>query len=905
MPTPRKDEPEDKFVSRCIPIVINEGTTDDTSQAAAVCHSIYRKHKEQNDMRVKIGFDKHRNRIVMQNDDDDDRPPTVVQTLIFNKEQFPTKESAVDWAKEHDYKYGDVDETEDSWRLRQRDPADFVEGSFRTIELTDGVQAVVGHLKEQEQSSKANKQRFRSGVSYGIEDAADGVDREQHVIRGMSIVSVGEAYGHDMEIDETFLDQTVELGNSIQKGVKARFGHPNMSSTALGTFLGRVHNFRRDDGRVRADLLIDDTAFRSPTHGDIGTYVMDLAENDPDAFGASIVFDGEDEYRLNDDGTLKKDEDGRPLLPLARMSFLYGADVVDDPATGDGMFSKTVQLSATATEQLNEFLDDPNAVRMGVAFLKRYAANSKLKATERGWRKLCEIFTEYSKQSGVSIEQSPPQPEANRMGNDTENQLNDAVVAEREELARQQEQERINTIQALGKKFGIPEEITNKMIKDNVSLENATKQLAEMDLSQLRSVEPDADVQVNAEEHDKKMNAVRDAFCVRGGVITDPKVVNEVNQNEFRGISVQNFARQCLMNAGQQDVHMLSAADLWSRLVAMTRRHFDGNVAQGTGDFSSVLSNVANKALAKGWDEAGTTYQLWTGSDGLSDFKTADIVKMTPYGDVEEIPEGEAPRMSKFDDTKEQAQLKTWGSYFTLSRQAFVNDDLRVFTRIPRAMTASYRRKINYRVYYLMFNNNGAAANFVGPTMLEDAVALFDTATHANYLALGSGGAPTEAALNAAWNAMTTQATPSPDNARSNTIYSNIKPKFILHGPHTTMAVHKLISSVYYTTSTGDPNDGYQISNIFGPGQPRNLMAVEEPLLDAFVTTVATYPWYLAADPNLNDTITVFGLNGNTAPQTKSEPSSIGEASGMKYEVMGDFVVAAIDWRGLYCNTGR
>ena len=45
MPVPKKGESEKDFVSRCIPFVIHEGTTKDSSQAAAICHSIYRKKK--------------------------------------------------------------------------------------------------------------------------------------------------------------------------------------------------------------------------------------------------------------------------------------------------------------------------------------------------------------------------------------------------------------------------------------------------------------------------------------------------------------------------------------------------------------------------------------------------------------------------------------------------------------------------------------------------------------------------------------------------------------------------------------------------------------------------------------------------------------------------------------------
>jgi HK97 family phage prohead protease len=44
MPTPRKGEPEKQYVSRCIPVVLKEGTAKDSSQAAAICHSLYKQH---------------------------------------------------------------------------------------------------------------------------------------------------------------------------------------------------------------------------------------------------------------------------------------------------------------------------------------------------------------------------------------------------------------------------------------------------------------------------------------------------------------------------------------------------------------------------------------------------------------------------------------------------------------------------------------------------------------------------------------------------------------------------------------------------------------------------------------------------------------------------------------------
>ena len=159
---------------------------------------------------------------------------------------------------------------------------------------------------------------FRSDVARGIKDGKKGVDKEKGVISSFAVVSKGEAKGHCIEIDDIALEQIVELGNKAKNGVKSRFGHPNMSNTALGTFLGRVKNLWKDKDVVRGDIHFDKTAYKTP-NGDLASYVMDLAENDPDAFGASIVFDGELEERLNEDGTKKKDKKtGKPLLPLVR-----------------------------------------------------------------------------------------------------------------------------------------------------------------------------------------------------------------------------------------------------------------------------------------------------------------------------------------------------------------------------------------------------------------------------------------------------------------------------------------------------------------------------------------------------------------------------------------------------------
>lgn len=227
----------------------------------------------------------------------------------------------------------------------------------------------------------------RLEISRGIKDGKAGVDRayedaQYHgVIRGVAVMTKGNVKDfRGWEIDDTTLMQIVEAGNQHSKlGLKSRFGHPNMSSTALGTFLGRAKNFYKDGDAARADLYLSKTAYTTPD-GDLAGYVLDLAEKDPEAFGTSVVMGEYDlEYRLEADGTPKKDQSGNDLPPVLRIQSLMAVDTVDDPAANNGMFSRffnsSIEISVKATEFLDKLLNNPESLDYVVAFLERYRTN--------------------------------------------------------------------------------------------------------------------------------------------------------------------------------------------------------------------------------------------------------------------------------------------------------------------------------------------------------------------------------------------------------------------------------------------------------------------------------------------------------------------------------------------------
>ncbi len=75
---------------------------------------------------------------------------TTIQTYIFDKSKFTNAEAKA-WLERHDKNTG-LEETEDSYRARQIPPTDFIEGSFRTIEIAPGIKGVIGKLKSENKS---------------------------------------------------------------------------------------------------------------------------------------------------------------------------------------------------------------------------------------------------------------------------------------------------------------------------------------------------------------------------------------------------------------------------------------------------------------------------------------------------------------------------------------------------------------------------------------------------------------------------------------------------------------------------------------------------------------------------------------------------------------------------------
>jgi len=217
-----------------------------------------------------------------------------------------------------------------------------------------------------------------------------GVDREAAVLRGMIVAQEGpfKTPGRG-EFDKAALRSIIKTLKAAPNGLKSRFTHPDMSNDGLGKFLGRVKSPRMDKIAVRDSLgeRKDDeiSVVRTDLHlaavsldenapsGAIGKYVMDLAEEDPDALSSSLVLSYEEEFRIDKKGRPMVDDSGEVLPPLWRPLKLHASDIVDTGDAVDGL------LAASGVD----FAGLPDAaVRQGAALLDKVFAGQPREVVE-------------------------------------------------------------------------------------------------------------------------------------------------------------------------------------------------------------------------------------------------------------------------------------------------------------------------------------------------------------------------------------------------------------------------------------------------------------------------------------------------------------------------------------------
>jgi hypothetical protein len=154
-------------------------------------------------------------------------------------------------------------------------------------------------------------------------------------LSNVSILTIGEAKGHNLLIDQKSLEQALEVAQSMKR-IKVTMGH----GAEVSGILGYIDGFRIDGERLMGDLTLFNT--------NEAQFVQHLAQVLPEGFGLSLTFSGVPEEIAGD--------------RFARVTEIYDISVVSTPAANPaGMFSaftavdmKKLQMNEASVEVKKE-----------------------------------------------------------------------------------------------------------------------------------------------------------------------------------------------------------------------------------------------------------------------------------------------------------------------------------------------------------------------------------------------------------------------------------------------------------------------------------------------------------------------------------------------------------------------
>jgi ATP-dependent protease ClpP protease subunit len=349
----------------------------------------------------------------------------------------------------------------------------------------------------------------------------------------------------------------------------------------------------------------------------------------------------------------------------------------------------------------------------------------------------------------------------------------------------------------------------------------------------------------------------KDKFAKGAGsaILARAQLAKDDGGNNYRGYTLLELARASLALNGVA-AHGMGKLDV----VAAAFTHT-------SSDFTSLLANVAHKAMMRGYDESEETFQAWTNVGELSDFKVSNRVDLGAFPSLSKINDGGEYTYATLNDSGETIQLATYGKKFGITRQTIINDDLSAFTRIPMTMGRAAIRTVGDLVYAVLTGN---------PTM-SDAVALFDAA-HSNLL---TGAGISTSSVDAMRVGMGTQ---KDGDANLNIRLANLIVPIALEG------LAKTVRDAENEVDASAKNSRV----------PNSVRGTFEVISDARLDAASASSWYGTANSAMHDTVEVSYLDGNSAPMLEQQAGW--DIDGTEFKVRIDAGVSPLSYRTMAKN---
>ncbi|MEO7176353.1 MAG: hypothetical protein ABI002_11225 [Saprospiraceae bacterium] len=201
----------------------------------------------------------------------------------------------------------------------------------------------------------------------GAGKAFANIDVANRVIRSVILAQVGEAKGHGVFVEKSFLETMVKFTDARQSEIKCNFNH---NWDDMGKQLGMVKNIKLSGNKVIGDLHLYKAADLSPTNPNMATWLLTQAQENPSVVNCSIKFVPEYYYEYDaDKAKVKVDRyqvwnnlySGGTKKYYVAFKALNSCDLVESGALTETLFSKKTSNTMSLWKKLFGLNEAPAA----------------------------------------------------------------------------------------------------------------------------------------------------------------------------------------------------------------------------------------------------------------------------------------------------------------------------------------------------------------------------------------------------------------------------------------------------------------------------------------------------------------------------------------------------------------
>lgn len=402
-------------------------------------------------------------------------------------------------------------------------------------------------------------------------------------------------------------------------------------------------------------------------------------------------------------------------------------------------------------------------------------------------------------------------------------------------------------------------------IRDGVSADEARKSILEELKKRNAPIRGSAAVKNTGEENFRRDMA--NGLLLRSNVPVENTTAEAQNMSRA---GLRELAILCLSREGE-NVNELLRMDSGELYQHMTSRQFFHPDAA----FPAILDTAVQANIAHIYAATPTTFQEWTGKGNLKDFKSTDdhAYVVGGAGDLLKVPQnGELKMDTPQAEKLPQRKLETYGRQFSMTRQAFINDDIGFLSEVPGMYASKMKRQINKQCYKILLENPQI---FDGKTLFHE--------NHSNLITTGT--APTVDAVVSMMVKMATQTDNFGDPI-------SLHPDKIIVPWGWNFKMDSILNS---------QNIAGSANNDVNPLRNEKIKVIADAELNIMAKSGAC-PWFMLSDLLGMRSIQVDYLNGNELPTIRR--AEVPGVLGFVWDIYGDWGISVRNYRGIVKNPG-